>query len=135
ISRDAASIVTILGSSFTNLAGGTLAGLGELDFTQTSLANNGNIAPGLSAGMLTLDGNVVFGSTADLQIELGGLVQGIDYDFLNALDNLTLNGELSVTFIGGFQNLVNAGDSFTILSADGLSGNFFGLADGATLAT
>jgi hypothetical protein len=132
INQNATSIATVLGASFTNLAGGTLAGLGELDFSATSLTNDGMISPGLSAGALTLDGNVNFGVTSNLMIELGGLTQGIEYDFLNVLDTINLDGGLSVSFIGGFESLINNSDSFTILSAGTRNGTFAGLADGAT---
>ncbi len=135
VSRQSGSIVEFLGSSFTNETGGELSGLGEYDFTQTSLINNGKISAGFGAGQLNLDGSIQFGTTAQLEIELGGTLQGTEYDFVNAFDDLSLDGDLNITLIDGFENSILNSDSFTILSAGTLTGTFDGVADGDTIAT
>lgn len=53
---NASAITTITGTSFTNLAGGTMAGIGEVDVNAVNFTSGGTIAPGLSAGELSLMG-------------------------------------------------------------------------------
>jgi hypothetical protein len=132
---DAGGTLTFNGDSFTNQSGGRLAGVGEFDFSATGLNNAGIIDPGLSPGMLVLDGNVTFSSSAALMIELGGVSQGSDYDYLLALDSLAVNGVLDVSFVGGFENSILSSDLFTIVGAGNLSGLFSGLNDGDTFLT
>ncbi len=135
ISRNAASVVTFTGDTFTNQATGTLAGVGELDFTATDLSNLGTIAPGLSAGTLTLDGDVFFGSTSMVEIELGGTTPGSEYDVLVGLDLFDLDGGLNVSFINGFQSSILNSDTFTIIDAGTLTGTFAGLSNGTVFTT
>ncbi|MDB4614126.1 hypothetical protein OAH18_00405, partial [bacterium] len=135
---DSSKTLRFYGSSVTNMEGGTLTGVGEMDFASVTggLVNNGTIAPGLSPGQLTIDGDVTFGATSDLIIELGGLTQGLEYDFLLGRDTIFLDGALSVSFLNGYESLISGSDSFTILSANGgLSGIFGGLSDGDTFLT
>ncbi len=135
ISRHSENVVSFVGSSFTNQVGGSLQGVGRYDFNSSGLNNLGTIAPGLSPGMLIIDGDVTFGTTSRLEMEIGGLSQGIDYDYLDVVQNLVLNGELSVAFFGGFQSQISNADTFTILTSSNLSGSFNGLADGAMVQT
>ena len=130
------SLLTVSNSStLTNLADGMLSGTGTFDVGDMGLQNDGMIDPGFNAGQLTFDGDVTFGTTADLRMELGGTTQATEYDFLEALDTLDLDGALSVRFLSGFQNTVTPGDTFTIVSASALNGTFAGLANGARVVT
>ena len=135
ISRQAGSVIEFIGDTFTNQAAGRLEGVGEFDYTDTGLVNLGTIAPGLSPGTMTLDGDVTLGGTSELEFELGGTSQGTDFDFLSALDTLELDGSLDIRLINGFQNSITSLDNFTIISAGTLNGTFAGLLDGATIAT
>ena len=135
ISRETGSVVTVFGNDFTNQQGGRLEGVGEFDFTVTGMNNLGTIAPGLSPGELILDGDIQFGSTATLEIELGGLNPGLEFDVLTALDSMALDGSLEVTFLSGFENLVQQSDVFEVANAGSLTGTFNGLNEGATLLT
>ncbi|NNC89810.1 MAG: hypothetical protein HKN82_15240, partial [Akkermansiaceae bacterium] len=137
-SHDAANVITFDGSSLTSHAGATLAGVGTMSFAGVTggLVNNGNIDPGLSAGELRFVGDAGFGVTSNLLIELGGAAQGTEYDFLLGADAISLGGDLSVSFLGGYEDLVGAGDTFTVLTADGgLTGTFEALPDGSLLDT
>jgi hypothetical protein len=86
------------------------------------LANNGTIAPGLALGAITVQGNFFQFSAGTLEIELGGLTPDTQYDRLIATGNAFLNGKLRI----GFQNsfVPAAGNSFTILTAASITGNF-----------
>jgi hypothetical protein len=57
-----------------------------------------------------------------VNIELGGLVQGTSYDWLNITGDATLDGGLNTLLFGGFTP--TAGDTFNIISASSFSGDF-----------
>ncbi|MEL7500788.1 MAG: hypothetical protein AAFN77_24560, partial [Planctomycetota bacterium] len=135
LNRNSQSVVTFVGSSFVNEAGGVLSGIGEYDFSATGLTSNGTIDPGLSAGTLILDGDIQLATGSDLLIELGGLVQGTEHDFIDVLDTIELDGNLSIDFIDGFESAVTTSDSFTILSSSSLTGTFDGYLEGDLIAT
>lgn len=135
VSYDDSFLVTVSGDSFTNTAEGTLAGVGEYDFSETGLISDGVIAPGLSPGTMTLEGDVTLGATSQLQFELGGTLQGTEHDFLDVLGTMELAGGLDVSFVDGFENTVSSSDVFTIASATSLNGTFMGLAEGSTVST
>jgi len=61
---------------------------------------------------------------ATLEIELGGTIRGNEYDVLVVDGNLTLDGNLNVLAIGGFEP--QAGDIFDILDLDFESGTLSG---------
>jgi T5SS/PEP-CTERM-associated repeat protein len=76
---------------------------------------------GNSPGMLTVEGNVVLELDTILQVEIGGLAAGTQYDQLVATGSIEFNGILDLAIVnsgGGFQ-LPNVGDDFMILSAAG----------------
>jgi hypothetical protein len=139
-------------SGIYNLSGGLLdmggsdisfgAGDGEFEFTggvlrnvanvNFSLANGGGaLEPGASAGVTNINGDYfVAASTAALNIEIGGLVQGAEYDLLNVTGTATLAGILNVTLIGDGQPVGDTnGDG--IVNIDDLNNvrNLFGTND------
>jgi len=80
------------------------------------------VSAGNSPGAVTIDGDVVFGSANETFVEIGGLVQGTDYDHLTVNGNLTFGGILKLSFINGY--LGNAGDSFDLFDFTSSSGAF-----------
>jgi fibronectin-binding autotransporter adhesin len=113
------------------LAAGTLGGSGTV---QGEVNCSGTLAPGTSAGRLTIGGTLAINAGSKLSVELGGTAQGTEYDVVTVLGDTTLDGDLEVTFIDGFQNSVAPGDQFTILeSPSTLSGVFTNAANGATI--
>jgi len=85
--------------------------------------NGGTISPGNSPGILAVSGDYAQSSGGTLEIELGGLLRGGEYDVLEVVGEMTLGGgELSVTLIGDFAP--THGDSFDILDFESLTGNF-----------
>jgi hypothetical protein len=73
-----------------------------------------HLAPGLSPGLLAVNGNYIQRAGGTLQIELGGLTAGTQYDRLAITGEATLGGTLNVSLLGGFRPAV--GDSFQILT-------------------
>ena len=95
--------------------------------------NGGILAPGNSAGRTVVQGNYQQSSGATLDIELGGVLQGIPYDALIVQGNAGLGGNLQLSLLDGFTP--NAATTFTILSAASVSGTFANVANGQRLAT
>ncbi len=117
----------LVDATLTNNAGGYLTGDGLIKAGTTGAAdiiNDGDIAPGASAGELTLDvGALSFGSTGSFTAELGGLTAGAEYDQLAVLGNVTLDGTLNASLINGYAPAV--GDCFDVLITNGtLTGTF-----------
>lgn len=125
-----------LSAEGTALQGGLLQGSGTINGAVTS---GGTIAPGASGlaagiGTLTFNHALTLTPTSLLQLEIGGTG---NTDRIIA-PNAFLQGALAVSFANGFQAGVQPGDTFTLLStvnANGLTGTFNGLANGARFLT
>ena len=91
----AAGAMTMSGSS-------TLRGSGRISGDVT--VADAIIAPGNSAGTLTFENNLVLGAGSILAFELGDPsgVPGIASDLINVGGDLTLDGTLDITALGGF---------------------------------
>lgn len=126
------------GASAINVnATGTLGGNGSI-FGNLAVAANGTLAPGVSPGTLTIDGNVTFSSGSTFSLELNGTAASTNYDVLNVtgagrvvtLGDATL---LATSTFTGFQPT----DRLFILTLDdptsSLVGTFNGIAQGGTL--
>ena len=117
------------GSLFTaggsvNIQGGKLTGTGTI-FSNVQ-NTGGTVGPGNSPGVLLIAGNYTQGAGGILDIELGGLIAGTQYDQLAVAANALLAGELDVELINGFNPTADA--SFDILLA-GLFGTVSGTFD------
>lgn len=121
------------GASYT-IAGGTLGGHGSID-ADITVESGGTLAPGASAGQLTVE-QIVFETGSTLEIEIGGLIAGSEYDQLLA-DSVTLAGDLAVSLLDLGSGLYFPGpsDRFTVLGATTLSGLFGNVANGVRLDT
>ncbi|RZJ02951.1 MAG: PEP-CTERM sorting domain-containing protein [Rubrivivax sp.] len=114
---------------------GTLGGHGELQSLQIGAAV---LAPGESAGRLTLRDGLSFSGGGQLWLELGGLARGSGYDALDVGGAVDLGGDtlLKLDFINGFGAVVTADQRFQLLNAGGgLFGQFANVADGGRLLT
>ena len=111
--------------------GGTLNVAGSVDnfglfqgvdtITAGTFNNHGTLAPGNSPGSLTITGDFTQGEYGILAIELGGTDSSL-YDVLNITGSASLAGTL---LIDAWKNFMpQAGDVFTILTAQSLSGQF-----------
>lgn len=120
-------------TGLTQVEAGTLGGHGVLE----QLAVRGaELAPGESAGLLTVRQDLSFASAARLTLELGGSTRGTGYDALDVGGSVDLGDgtELRLSFIDGFT--ATAGQQFELIhSGGGLFGQFANVADGARLFT
>jgi T5SS/PEP-CTERM-associated repeat protein len=101
-----------IGSLGTTKGNGTIVG---------NVSNGGVVAPGNSFGALHITGNYTQTTSGRLQIELGGLTAGTQYDQLLASGAVALDGTLQVSLVG-FSPA--AGNSFNILDFASLTGKF-----------
>ena len=105
------------GNGVLNCLQGTCSGSGTIG---GNVDNNGTVAPGNSPGILTVDGDYTQGSGGRLLIEIDGSVPGDEHDKLVVSGAANLDGTLEVLL--GFTPA--ADDSFDILDAGSVSGNF-----------
>jgi hypothetical protein len=106
------------GFGLNNTVGGIIKGTATIDLPATAnFTNNGTFAPGASPGTLTVLGTYKSSTSSFLDIELDGLVQGTEYDFMNVTGaNAIFEGQVNVTL--GFD--ANIGDTFTIATVSGI---------------
>lgn len=114
------SLLNLPAGSGLGLQGGTLLGAGVANGNVNN--SSGTVSPGLSPGILTINGAYTQGSAGHLSIEIGGLSVGTQYDRLVVSGTATLDGVLNVTLINGFQPGV--GDAFEVLDYGSHSGAF-----------
>jgi hypothetical protein len=110
------SVAVFLGDVF----GGGGSGGGDIFY-------EGAVHPGSSPALITFENDVTFGSGATLEIELGGTMQGSEYDALKITGALALGGTLNAvpTSLGGDVFQPGEGDVFEILAATGgITGGF-----------
>lgn len=87
----------------------------------------GDTRPGFSPGTMAFGGDVSFGPLSTLDIEIGGLAGGTQFDRVTVADTASLDGSLNVSLLNGFKPVI--GSSFQILAASGgMSGSFSQLA-------
>ena len=110
------------GGTFDNAVGGTLQGTGTFNVSATTFSNAGDVNPGTSPGILSITGNFPQISTGVLNMEIGGLIAGTDFDQLDINGAATLDGTLNVSLISGFSP--SLGDSFQIVKYTSGSGTF-----------
>jgi hypothetical protein len=108
------NLLTGTGGTVAN-SGSTLQGTGTVNGVLQNLSG-GTVAPGNSAGKLSVTGNFIQNSTSSLQMELGGTGDG-QYDKLAVGGNLSAQGSLTVQLINGFTPA--AGNSFDLLDWGG----------------
>lgn len=97
--------------------GGTLSGNGTI--IGDVVNDGGTVAPGSSPGALHITGNYNQLPGSILDLEIGGLLQGTEYDQLLVSGDLLLEGDVRVAFVNGFQP--DVGDTFDLITAGGSS--------------
>lgn len=112
--------VTVTGSALNNVAPGRIEGQGTV--SMSGFSNQATVAPGLSAGKLTIAGAFNQGVNGALEVELGGPNQGTTYDWLATTGAVTLNGKMIVRLIDNYDPV--AGTEFTVLTAPSVTGLF-----------
>ena len=106
----------------TNESGGLIAGAGSLNIPNGVFVNNGEVSPGLSPGTLNFNSNYSQSDTGSLNIEIGGLTAGSQYDKLNISGHADFDGTLLVRVTDGF--IPSPGQVFEIITYGSHSGSF-----------
>ncbi|MEX2171045.1 MAG: PEP-CTERM sorting domain-containing protein [Pirellulales bacterium] len=118
---------TLRAGTINHTAGGALSfSSGTLDvetFNGNLTQLGGTLAPGNSLGVTQVTGNYALdGGT--IAIELAGLVQGDEFDFVEVLGNFDIaNGALDVSLIDDF--VLGAGQQFEIIAVGGTQTGVF----------
>ena len=133
------------------LAGGTLdtsevsfQGGGQFQWTSGTLhvgiyngdltnPNGGTLAPGHSAGDTLILGNYTQLTGGTMEIEIGGVGQGSQYDFINITGTALVDGLLQLSLINGF--VASAAQSFVVLNSASLLGVFDNAGNGQRVTT
>ncbi|MEM9644741.1 MAG: hypothetical protein AAF989_07095 [Planctomycetota bacterium] len=102
------SIVNIDAAAFAST--GSIVGNGAI--TGAQLVSEGTVAPGASAGVLMVD-SLRQTSIGILELEIGGLLAGIEHDQLIVTNSLELAGRVDLRLIDGFSP--SEGDRFDLL--------------------
>ncbi|MBN7818750.1 Ig-like domain-containing protein [Bowmanella yangjiangensis] len=119
-------------SSGVNVSSGaTLAGTGTVP--AVNVANGGNLSPGNAGpGLLTVAGNLLLNSGANLLLDITGTTAVTQYDQLDIAGVVSLSG----ANISAAHSYVAAnGDRYDIISNDGadaITGTFSGIAEGGS---
>jgi len=93
---------------------GRLQGSGIVN--SETVAMNGLMTPGKSAGALTFNGDLSIGASANMDMEIGGLAAAA-YDRVVVLGDVAVDGTLNTSLINGYEP--NHGDDFTLIDNQG----------------
>ena len=105
------------------LSSGMLSGDGVINAPVTLDSQFGGaatVAPGNSPGILTINDDVDILNGSILSVEIGGLVQGTEYDLLDVFGTATLDASTIIELIGFGGFVPEVGDAFDILQANTL---------------
>jgi hypothetical protein len=120
--------------SFTNpLSVGTGKIGGSGTFTAPSVTAGGVVAPGVSAGLMTIGGNLTLLSTATSQFEIGGTTRATQYDAIDVTGTAALAGSLQLSFINAGYAGVQSSDVLTLVNASAVTGAFGNIVSGSRL--
>jgi hypothetical protein len=124
---------TIANTQPLNFQSGNVIGTGTIT---GSVINNATISPGTSAGTLTINGNLSLLSNSKIVMEIGGVIQGAQYDYLPIGGTVGLDGTLELRMLNSFQLQLDPSQTFTLLTSNSLlSGAFDNVANGARLVS
>ena len=109
-------------NSTLNIQGGTIGGAGTVSANVND--SGGTVTPGVGAatGIFGITGTDSQGATSGVNIRIGGLTAGTQFDQFNTSGAITLNGALNLSAVGGFRPAT--GGSFTILNFASHAGTF-----------
>ncbi len=101
---------------------GTISGNGRITVTNATFQSDGIIAPGASAGALTVDGDLTLLSPSSLHFEIGGAAAGSGYDQLIVTGNIDLAGSMTAGLINSYSP--SGGQVFDLVTYASHSGAF-----------
>ena len=117
-------------------AGGKLSGSGTVNGNVTT---DGTVSPGNSAGTLTINGDLALGFRAALAMQIGGLIQGTEYDHIAVSGNFSIgvtDNVLLLSMLNGFESQLDGSQTFTLLTSNSaITGVFTNVANGDRLET
>ena len=124
--QDGSAARTVVNGTLTmpliDLGAGSLSGTGTIIGAVSN--SGGSVAPGASPGKLAIQGNYTQGAGGSFDVEINGLQQGVEHDWLAITGTASLAGTLRLNF--GYTPIL--GSSFVILTSGGLrSGTFSSL--------
>ncbi len=109
----AGQVMRFTGGTLGNLLDGTIRGRGRIDVSATTFDNEGDVEPGDPLGTLTFVGTYFQSTNHSLDLELGGLGAGVDYDQLVINGAAHFGGILNIRLVNDFQP--SLGDRFKVL--------------------
>jgi T5SS/PEP-CTERM-associated repeat protein len=98
-----------------------------------TVTNFGTIAPGNSAGAITIHGDLRLRDSAGMAFEIGGLIPTNQHDIVTVTNFVEFAGTLSLSLLPGF--LPAAADSFALMSFGSASGSFANVSGGRVSLT
>jgi len=123
IDIETAGVFALTNAVFDNPSAGWVRGSGILDLVEAAgVVFDGTLSPGLSPGVLTIDGSVDVGTNTMIAIEVGGEVPGFDLDRLDVTGILGAGGALAITLVDPYQPA--GGERYQVLTFDHLNGWF-----------
>jgi Tol biopolymer transport system component len=99
---------------------GTMGGGGDVFL-------EGDLRPGNSPGTISFNNNIFLGAETNVEMELGGMMAGVERDKIVVNGDLTLNGSLTLKLIdaGSGSYLPDGGSALELISATGeIDGEF-----------
>lgn len=106
-------------SNLFQINGGTLSGNGTMT---GNVSSSGTVSPGLSPGILTINGNYTQTAAGILNIDIGGTTPGTQYDRLAVSGTAEMNGTINVALVGAF--VPSGGSTFDVITYSAHIGDF-----------
>ena len=120
---------TLAANTTVDIQGGSLEGKGIIN---ANVINSSEMIPGTSPGSIGINGNYSQAASGKLNVEIGGLTAGSEFDQLNISGGATLDGTLNLSRINNFDPADE--NSFKIMTYGSRSGEFAAI-NGADLGT
>ena len=114
--------VITLGNNAELLVQGVFSGDGPINGAEGTSIFDGELSPGNSPGLLTIEGDAVLSDANTTILELAGLIRGDEFDGIDVGGSFTLDGVLEIVLLSGFTP--TAGDTFLLFQAGQLLGDF-----------
>ncbi len=109
------------GANASTVIFGASTGAGPFTGTGT-VYSIGDLRPGNSPATVTYGGGLVLGTSTTLTMELGGTIEGTQYDSLHVANSFAADGILALSLINGFAPAL--GNTFDLLDFASITGTF-----------
>ncbi|MFC1766677.1 beta strand repeat-containing protein, partial [Planctomycetota bacterium] len=105
------------------------------DYADTSLVLDGNVNPGTSPGILSVDADVELVDNSGFTVEIGGTSPGntdTNHDQLSATGSVTIGTNVTLTTVSWNGYTLTGSESFTVIERTGGTGTFDSRPEGYT---